>query len=72
MLLQEICHRLGLMKFGLSQWCSAVEVGSVDVSAVSDQQFRNCSLVGMSGSMQWRSTPMVIVVAGINVSAELQ
>ena len=72
MLFQEICHRLSLMKFRFRQWGSAVEIGRVDISAVRDQYFRNCPLVCVRGRMQGRCTPMIVLVARVNISAEFQ
>jgi len=36
MLFQEVCHRLGFVKFRFRKWGSAIEIGSVDISAVRD------------------------------------
>jgi hypothetical protein len=72
MLFQEICHGFGLMKFSFRQWRSAVEIGGVDVSAVRDQQFGSGTLVRVRGCMQWRCTPMVILVVGVNFCAATQ
>ena len=72
MLFQEICHRFGLMKFRFRQWRSAVEIDSVDISAVRDQQFRNRPLVCVRGCVQGSRTPMIVLVARVNISAEFQ
>ncbi len=72
MLFQEICYRLGLVKFSFPEWRSAAGIGSVDISAVRDQQFRNRPLVSVRGSVQGRRTPMIVLVARVNISAEFQ
>ena len=72
MLFQEVCHGFGLMEFGFRQWRSAVKIGGVDVSAVRDQQFGNGTLVRVCSCMQWRCTPMVVLVMRVNFGAATQ
>ena len=72
MLFQEICHRLSLMKFRFREWRSAVEIGSVDISATRDQQFRIRPLVSVRGCVQRRRTPMIVLVTRVNICAEFQ
>lgn len=69
MLFQEIRQRLGVMKLGFRQWSSAIEVGSVYIRAVRDQQFGNGALVRMRRCMQRSRTPVVVVISRVNISA---
>ena len=72
MLFQEIRHRLSLVKFRFREWRPAVEIGGVDISAMRDKQFRNRPLVSVRGCVQWRRTPMIVLVTRVNISAEFQ
>lgn len=72
MLLEKIGHRRGFVKLSLIQRSSTVQIFSMNIGAACDQQFGDSSLIAMCRGVQWRSSPVLIIVSGIYVRTVIE
>ena len=72
MLLEQFCHGFSLVKGCVMHWWLPRQIRGCQISAMIQENLRNGCLVCMSRGMQWRRSPMFVVIPRINIRSRFK